>query len=541
MRIQKGPLAAILGVGLIASVTTAVVAQTGEDGVELCRGPETWQAVYDEDFGQMPENLSWYESDERGFDRRGQAITVEDDQLVIAAGLVNGQVESGGFQLGSAQRYGRYTIEIDEVSIPGYAAVASTLVWSADDRSYTRISQSYGNQGPTELVLEWTPNQHTVTVNGETRQAVNLGPAGRSTEPPDLAAILAVQLDVLDPGPFLGGANAEFRLDRVAFEAYCGSDTSEGTLIVNPTTEPPPTTERPTTEATTTIAPTTTTEAPTTTAAPTTEAPTTRPTTTVAPTTRPTSPPVDDIVTQAPRACFSNVLDEDFDDIDRSKWIVYGDGASDGLWSGHANNGYRDRRNVSTRTVDGRSVLNIEAHQGSDGVVHAGGIAHRQNQTYGYWEFMVRADADPSGVTSAVVLTWPGSENWPVDGENNIFETGTAAGERPIKSFIHFNPTNDQYWFEHENDDGTQWTHMAMEWTPDQITFYRNGQVSQARNNGSGSDSRVPVDAITRDRHAIPDNPHHVTIQLDAFQRTMPSGVTVNMQTDWIRVYEYTC
>lgn len=195
--------------------------------------------------------------------------------------------------------------------------------------------------------------------------------------------------------------------------------------------------------------------------------------------------------------------------VDTTHWSVYGPN-----WKGNAGYGLRDGRAVSV----GNGVLTITA-QMLDGVLVSGGVKSKHARTYGRYEFRVRTDADPSQATTGVVLTWPQSGNWPTDGENNIYET-TTFDRYPIKSFIHYSPQNKQYWFHHDGANGTQWHTMAMEWEPDQIRIYRNG---------------VHVWTVW-DTYAIPDNPHQVIMQLDAWKSWM-SG-SVRLQIDYMRIYE---
>jgi hypothetical protein len=196
--------------------------------------------------------------------------------------------------------------------------------------------------------------------------------------------------------------------------------------------------------------------------------------------------------------------------LDTTKWSVYGP------WiPGHAGNGIRASSAVSV----GNGLLTITAKM-IDGTLVSGGTSNRLNQTYGRFEFRVRTDADPSQATSGVVLTWPGSGNWPIDGENDIYETGTEADRTPFASFIHYGATNKQYWFHHTGADGTQWHTMAMEWEPSAIRIYRDGAL---------------VWTVT-DTVAIPDVAHHLAIQLDAFKGSMTG--TVRLQVDWVRIYK---
>lgn len=200
--------------------------------------------------------------------------------------------------------------------------------------------------------------------------------------------------------------------------------------------------------------------------------------------------------------------DFDGDRVDTDAWYLY---------DSEGNAGFGLRRPAAISTRNGRLV--ITARMEGDSLV-SGGMAHNLAQTYGRWEFRVRTDPDPSAATSGVVLTWPASGNWPVDGENDIYETGTTPTRFPFSTFIHFGADNNQEHLAHAAD-GTQWHEMAMEWTPDAIAIFRDGQ---------------PAGSITNP-DAIPHVPHHLTVQLDAWSDQM--GDPVSMEVDWVRVYRY--
>jgi hypothetical protein len=61
--------------------------------------------------------------------------------------------------------------------------------------------------------------------------------------------------------------------------------------------------------------------------------------------------------------------------------------------------------------------------------------------------------------------------------------------------------------------DGTEWHVMAMEWEADALRIYRDS---------------VLVWTLT-DQAAIPDVPHHLCIQLDAFSTAMDGAVRMYM------------
>ncbi|MEM7337695.1 MAG: glycoside hydrolase family 16 protein [Actinomycetota bacterium] len=203
------------------------------------------------------------------------------------------------------------------------------------------------------------------------------------------------------------------------------------------------------------------------------------------------------------------LVDEDTfdgDELDLDKWIVY---------NSPGNAGFGLRRPSAIAVDNGLLVITAQM---LNGYLVSGGMAHKVDQTYGRWEFRVRTDADPSEATSGVVLTWPQSENWPIDGENDMYETGTVPNRSPFRTYIHYGADNSQEYMTHDAN-GTLWHEMAMEWTAERISMFRDG---------------IFVGEVTRDE-VIPDVPHHMTIQLDAWADEM--GDPVTMEVDWMRVY----
>jgi beta-glucanase (GH16 family) len=183
-------------------------------------------------------------------------------------------------------------------------------------------------------------------------------------------------------------------------------------------------------------------------------------------------------------------------------------------------NGGHGLRRPSAFSLDGHGHLVVTADM-RDGRIVSGGMASRFNFEYGRVEVRVRTDSDPTGTTSGVVLTWPESGDWPVDGENDIYETGDAPGTRsPFYSFVHFGATNQQYQFVHDAD-GTRWQTIVMDWSAKAIRFYLNG---------------APAGTVTNPR-AIPHVPHHVCVQLDA-ESDGSLVRPVRMYVDYIRVYQ---
>ena len=203
------------------------------------------------------------------------------------------------------------------------------------------------------------------------------------------------------------------------------------------------------------------------------------------------------------------VFEENFDgsDVDTDEWSMYNG-------PGHVQNGLRRPEAFSVE-----NGLLVVTAQMKDGELVSGGMAHRRNYKYGRFEFRVRAEADPSSATSAVVLTWPQNENWPTDGELDIYETLTGASRNPFHTFIHYGANNRQLHYVHEAD-AKEWHTMMCEWLPDKLTIYRDEMAVYT----------------VKELYAIPQVEHHLCIQLDALKKEM-TGV-VKMYVDWVKIYQ---
>jgi hypothetical protein len=187
-----------------------------------------------------------------------------------------------------------------------------------------------------------------------------------------------------------------------------------------------------------------------------------------------------------------------------------------GMYDSAGNGGNGLRRPSAFSVHDG--MVDVVA-QMQNGQLVSGGMAATKSQTYGYFEFRVRSDPDPSQATDAVVLTWPDDGIWPQHGENDIYETGTGASRDPFSTFVHYGSTPSTQYYFNEPADGTRWHVMGMEWAADHIGFYRDGAF---------------VGQVT-DTSAIPTVNHHVCIQLDAYKTTM--GAPTHMYVDWVAVF----
>ena len=195
--------------------------------------------------------------------------------------------------------------------------------------------------------------------------------------------------------------------------------------------------------------------------------------------------------------------------LDHRRWAPY-------FSPGNAGHGLR---RPSAFSLDGKGHLVVTARMRAGQLV-SGGMAAKKGSTYGRFETRVRTERDPSGATSGVILTWPDSERWPIDGENDIYETGAAKGtRRPFHSFIHYGADNDQHAFKHRAD-AARWHTLRMDWSASEIKIYRDRKLV----------------GTVRDREAIPDVSHHLTVQLDAVNDRKLHR-PVRMYVDYVRVW----
>jgi Glycosyl hydrolases family 16 len=203
------------------------------------------------------------------------------------------------------------------------------------------------------------------------------------------------------------------------------------------------------------------------------------------------------------------IFQDDFTDstLNRSAWSPY-------FSLGQEGNGLR--RPEAFSIIDGNLVVTAAM---IDNNLVSGGMAQNINQTFGKYEFRVRVEKDSSDAMSAVVLTWPQSERWPMDGENDIYETGIDGDRHAFYTNIHYGTSaNTQFTYVHEAD-ASSWHIMSMEWTSDYIKIYRDSSL---------------VWTLT-DKNAIPKVNHHLCIQLDAFKPIVSKPV--HMFVDWVKIY----
>jgi beta-glucanase (GH16 family) len=202
---------------------------------------------------------------------------------------------------------------------------------------------------------------------------------------------------------------------------------------------------------------------------------------------------------------------DEFDGLgpDLNRWQTY---------TGPTNGGASQRLPERLAVADG--LLTVTA-RGTE----SGGMAWQADQTYGRWE--VRARTDPGRGYRPALLLWPQAEDWPRGGELDFLDT--PAPDRSETNFVaHFGEGNDRD-IAAVTGDFTGWHNYAIEWLPDHVAGFIDGQQVFR----------------TDDPAQIPTRPMHLAIQQDvgpsadgwtpAVDATTPPEV--RMQVDWVRIY----
>ncbi len=170
---------------------------------------------------------------------------------------------------------------------------------------------------------------------------------------------------------------------------------------------------------------------------------------------------------------------------------------------GHDKQGIRTPEAVSV--ADG--MMSINAKQ--DGTT--GAVSWHPGQQYGRWESCVRSEKGQGGL-NALLLLWPVAENFPVGGEIDWMEIGDDSRQE-TGFFLHYGENNDQESATVRND-ATKWSAYALEWTPDKITVFVNGEEWYS----------------TTEKDHLPPGPMNMTMQMDYFPE---AGGPSAMHMDW--------
>ena len=185
-----------------------------------------------------------------------------------------------------------------------------------------------------------------------------------------------------------------------------------------------------------------------------------------------------------------------------------------GGWSAYDSAGHDGN---GRRTPDAVSVENGNLVIRGDSQGNTGGIAWGTPRQYGKWE--VRAQF-PAGDRQyhPVILLWPSEIEWPRGGEIDFAETTSASDD--VSFFLHYGADNSQV-DARRTLDITQWNNYAVEWTPNAVIGYINGEEWFR----------------SEDPQTLPPGPMHAAIQLDYFPGGGGPPAPSEMRVAWMRMY----
>lgn len=175
---------------------------------------------------------------------------------------------------------------------------------------------------------------------------------------------------------------------------------------------------------------------------------------------------------------------------------------------------------------DGTAELQLDGVYDRKTGEHSGsGISSKFDQKYGVWE--VRFRADRGAGFSPTILLWPTAPaKWPADGEIDIFESPLEVHQGGI--FVLHNGSDNKTKSKGVEADFTQWHTVTVDWEPDRITFYLDGEAEWTSTDMSYNPTTSPM---------------HLVLQMDAGcgwiqcpNRSTPQ--TTTMHVDSIKVYK---
>lgn len=184
-------------------------------------------------------------------------------------------------------------------------------------------------------------------------------------------------------------------------------------------------------------------------------------------------------------------------------------------WTPYEGPGYDGRGRRSPEAIGVRDgILTITGdEQGT-----TGGLCWGGGQRYGRWEARLRAPASDVSY-NALLLLWPDADDAPVGGEVDVVEMVDPA-RRSADFYLHFGEDDDQIRSRVEVD-GTAWHDWAVEWTPERIVGYVDGEEWFS----------------STDPDTFPPGPMHLCIQLDWFPQGTGEVRESRMEVDRVRQY----
>lgn len=207
---------------------------------------------------------------------------------------------------------------------------------------------------------------------------------------------------------------------------------------------------------------------------------------------------------------WQRVAGDEFDgrSVDSSQWDIYdGDNSVDESWS-------------SKQCSVSGGLLTLSGKANTAGTTC--GIAFKQNQVYGRWEVRARmpVPADP-GYAPTFLLWGADDANFPDAGEIDFAEDWDP-NRQFVESWLHGPGNLRGPYFKSNPVDLTQWHNFGVDWQPDKITLYLDGQVW----------------GVYDDPKYIPRTPMHLVLQLSYTSKHAGAPRATTAQVDWARVYQ---
>ena len=197
-------------------------------------------------------------------------------------------------------------------------------------------------------------------------------------------------------------------------------------------------------------------------------------------------------------------------------------------FAGTGHDGFGELRPEAVTVSGGRLFITAEM---VDGALVSGGLIHSLGQSYGRYVVRVRTDKDLSQAVSGLVATWPRSGDTAGAGAVRLYETPvTDADRNPFRSTVDRpGGTPPAPAVQVHRADGASFQTMTLEWTPDGVTITREGPGDQSES------ERWTLAETGAD--LVPDDPHHLTLRLDAWKPSIDG--TVRLEVDRVEIHRY--
>lgn len=205
---------------------------------------------------------------------------------------------------------------------------------------------------------------------------------------------------------------------------------------------------------------------------------------------------------------FTLVFDDEFsgNSLDMNKWVPYY--GLEGGFTGTTFDGY-----TNCQEGNGELTLNVTANYLLGRPFRSCGVGTWNSlvQTYGKYEFRARIDSGYHW--DGLGILWPKSSFWPPE----VDACEYSAARDDCMFTLHYGMFNDRL-MNHFKGDFTQWHTIAIEWTPDRLSWLLDGVVQCETTVG------------------VPQEPMWFGLMTDAFWDASNLGA---YHVKWVHIYSY--